>query len=135
MKVVLDTNVIVSALINEKGTCGQILRLVFGGRLDLCVDERILHEYETVLPRPLFRMLPEDVNNALNLIRFRAERTVAPPLRVELSDRSDLPFLETAAAADALLVTGNARHFTRHERAGVIVMTPREFLDFLRSSS
>jgi putative PIN family toxin of toxin-antitoxin system len=135
MKVVLDTNVIVSALINGKGTCGQILHLVFGGRLDLCVDERILHEYETVLPRPLFHMLPEDVNNALALIRFRAERTIALPLRVELPDRSDLPFLETASAMDAILVTGNTRHFPRHERAGVIVMTPREFLDFLRSAS
>jgi predicted nucleic acid-binding protein len=55
-------------------------------------------------------------------------------LRVEIPDRSDLPFLEAAAAANAILVTGNARHFPRHERAGVIVMTPREFLDFLRGS-
>jgi predicted nucleic acid-binding protein len=79
-------------------------------------------------------MLPEDVNNALALIRFRAERIMPAPLRVEIPDRSDLPFLETAAAADAVLVTGNARHFPRHERAGAIVMTPREFLDFLRDS-
>jgi putative PIN family toxin of toxin-antitoxin system len=135
MKVVLDTNVVVSGLIKGKGTCGQILRLAFGGHLDLCVDDRILHEYEAVLPRPLFRMLPEDVNNALTLIRFRAERTIPPPLRVELPDRSDLPFLETAAATNAILVTGNSRHFPRHERAGVVVMTPRELLDFLRSSS
>ena len=131
MKVVLDTNVVVSGLIKEKGNCGQILHLVFGGHLDLCVDERILKEYEAVLRRPLFRMLPEDVNNALALIRFRAERIMPAPLRVEIPDRSDLPFLETAAAADAVLVTGNARHFPRHERAGVIVMTPS---DFVRSS-
>jgi putative PIN family toxin of toxin-antitoxin system len=135
MKVVLDTNVVVSGLINGKGSCGQILRLAFGGRLDFCVDDRILRAYEVVLRRPLFRILPEDVNNALTQIRFRAERMIPPPLRAELPDRADLPFLETAAVAEAILVTGNARHFPRHERAGVVVMTPREFLDFLRSSS
>jgi len=135
MKVVLDTNVLVSGLIKGKGTCGQILRLAFGGHLDLCVDERILREYEAVLPRPLFRMLPEDVNDALTVIRSRAERAIPAPLRVELPDRSDLPFLEAAAASDAILVVGNARHFPRHERAGVVVVTPREFLDFLRASS
>jgi putative PIN family toxin of toxin-antitoxin system len=134
MKVVLDTNVVVSGLVNGKGSCGQILRLAFGGHLDLCLDDRILQEYEAVLRRPLFRMLPEDVTNALTLIRFKAEHTIPLPLRPELPDRSDLPFLEAAAAAEAILVTGNARHFPRHERAGVVVMTPREFLDFLRSS-
>ena len=131
MKVVIDTNVVVSGLIKGKGPCGEILRLVLGGHLDLCVDDRILHEYEAVLPRPLFRIDPEDVNNALKLIRFKAERTIPLPLRVELPDRSDLSFLEAAAAADAILITGNIRHFPRHERAGVIVMTPS---DFVRSS-
>jgi putative PIN family toxin of toxin-antitoxin system len=135
MKVVLDTNVVVSGLLKGKGTCGQILRLALGGYLDLCADERILCEYEDVLPRPLFHLLPEDVTNALALIRFRAERIIPAPLRVDLPDRSDLPFLETAAAANAILVTGNARHFPRHERAGVVVMTPRELLDFLRASA
>jgi putative PIN family toxin of toxin-antitoxin system len=135
MKVVLDTNVVVSGLINGKGSCGQILRLVFSGRLDLCVDDRILREYEVVLRKPLFRILPVDVNNGLTLIRFRAERIIPSPLRAELPDQSDLPFLEAAAVAEAILVTGNARHFPRHERADVVVMTPREFLDFLRSSS
>ncbi|MGD1000002.1 MAG: putative toxin-antitoxin system toxin component, PIN family [Candidatus Brocadiia bacterium] len=134
MKVVLDTNVVVSGLIKEKGTCAQILRMVFGGHLDFCVDDRILQEYEAVLHRPFFRMLPEDVSNILALIRFKAERIIPASLRVEIPDRSDLPFLEAAAAANAILVTGNARHFPRHERAGVIVMTPREFLDFLRGS-
>lgn len=134
MKGVLDTNVVVSGLIKEKGACAQILRLAFSGHLALCVDERILQEYEAVLPRPRFHMPPADVKNVLALIRFRAERTIPSPLRVEIPDRSDLPFLETAASAQALLVTGNARHFPRHQRAGVVVMTPSEFLDFLRGS-
>ena len=134
MKVVVDTNVIVSGLLKDKGSCAEILRLVFGGHLELCVDDRILREYETVLPRPRFRILPQDVNSALNLIRFRAVRSVPLPLRVELADSSDLPFLEVAAAANAALITGNARHFPRQSREGVTILSPTEFLDSMRSS-
>ena len=48
MRVVLDTNVVVSGLISPGGTCGQILRLVVEGVLRPCWDERILAEYENV---------------------------------------------------------------------------------------
>ena len=135
MKVVLDTNVVVSGLINKEGACGHILSLLFAGLLQPGVDDRIVHEYETVLARPLFRILPDDAQEALRIIRLRAERAASLPLRVALPDPSDLPFLEVAAAAEAILVTGNARHFPRHARAGVTVMTPKDFLDLLRGSA
>ena len=135
MKVVLDTNVLVSGLISAKGSCGQILRLTFGGLLQPCVDSRMLDEYETVLPRPLFRIHPDDVSEALGVIRLRAERITPLPLDAELPDRSDLPFIEVAAAAEAILVTGNLRHFPRRMRKGVTVVNPREFLELLRQSS
>ena len=132
MKVVLDTNVLVSGLISAKGPCGQILLLAFGGVLQPCVDGRILDEYETVLPRPLFRIHPEDVAEALRVIRMRAERVAPMPLDAELPDKTDLPFIEVAAAAEAILVTGNLRHFPKKARQGVTVVSPREFLDILR---
>ena len=135
MKVVLDTNILVSGLISAKGPCGQILRLTFGGVLQPCVDDRILDEYETVLPRPLFRIHPEDVAEALSVIRLRAERIAPVPLDVELPDETDLPFVEVAAAAEAILVTGNLRHFPRRKCKSVTVANPREFLDLLRQSS
>ena len=135
MRVVLDTNVLVSGLIREEGPCGDILRLVFGGLLQPCLDDRVLEEYESVLPRPLFRIRPEDVRDTLDLIRRRAERIMPPPLRVQLPDPTDAAFLEVAAACDAILVTGNVRHFPSHARSGVAVMTPRQFLDSLRSAS
>ena len=52
MRVVLDTNVLVSGLLTPSGPCGQIVELVLDGVLDLCVDGRILDEYEDVLRRP-----------------------------------------------------------------------------------
>jgi len=135
MKVVLDTNVVVSGLINAKGPCGQILLLTFGGILQPCVDGRILDEYETVLPRPLFKIHPEDVTEALSVIRMRAERIAPMPLDAELPDMTDLPFIEVAVAAEAVLVTGNLRHFPKRMCKGVTVVNPRQFLNLLRQSS
>lgn len=135
MKVVLDTNVLVSGLISTRGSCGWILKLTFGGFLQPCVDERILCEYETVLRRSLFRIDPENVAEALNVIRLRAERVTPLPLDVTLPDKTDLPFVEAAAVAEAILVTGNTRHFPKRACKAVTVVSPREFLDLLRQSS
>lgn len=135
MRIVLDTNVIVSGLLVGEGSCGRVLDLLFEGNLELCADDRILHEYETVLPRPMFKFRPEKVVRTLDLIRLNAEHVEAQPLAVMMSDPTDLPFLEVAAAADAILVTGNVKHFPKHARAGVTVMTPKEFLDSLRRTS
>ena len=71
----------------------------------------------------------------LDLIRSAVEIAAAFPLPVELPHPADLPFLEVAASAGAVLVTGNLRHYPRRARAGVTVVTPREFLDLLRRSA
>lgn len=131
MKVVLDTNVVVSGLLSRGGNCARILRLTLTGLLDPCLDDRILAEYEAVLPRPLFKIAPEDVEEVIELFRTHAERVVAPPLPAKLPDASDLPFLEVAAAAEAVLVTGNLKHFPRRACGGVPVMSSAEFLDLI----
>jgi len=133
MKVVIDTNVLVSGLISAAGPCGQIVGLVAEDAIQPCVDDRILHEYERVLPRPRFQIEAEHVSDTLELIRARAEILTPMPLSVTLPDPDDLPFLEVAAACGALLVTGNTRHFPKRARAGVTVLTPAEFLDLLGS--
>ncbi len=71
----------------------------------------------------------------LQIIRRRGRPLISMPSAIELPDPTDLPFLEVAASADAILVTGNARHFPARARAGVTVMSPSEFLDHLRGSS
>ena len=135
MKVVLDTNVIVSAAMTAHGTCGQIVDLLIDGMFEICADDRILDEYDTVLHRPELRIVPDDADIVLDLIRSVAELVAAAPLAVTLPDPKDLPFLEVAAAAEAILVTGNRRHFPKRMCKGVTVATPREFLEILRQSS
>jgi putative PIN family toxin of toxin-antitoxin system len=134
VKVVLDTNVLVSGLITEVGACGQIVDLLLEAAFEACVDARVLQEYGTVLPRPKFRIRPERVAATLDFLLAEAEVVSPTALAVELPDPSDLPFLEVAAQAGAILVTGNPRHFPKDRRAGVTVLRPREFLDLLAQS-
>ncbi len=68
------------------------------------------------------------------LLPIASERASPAPLRVHLPHASDLPFLEVAHEAGAVLVTGNPRHFPARARAGVAVLSPREFLTLVARS-
>jgi uncharacterized protein len=132
MRVVLDTNVLVSALITLGGHCDQVVRLAVTGPLQPCVDARLRAEYVEVLHRSHLPFPREDADEVLDLLRRTAQEVQAAPLPVRLPHADDLPLLEVAAAAHAILVTGNTRHFPARRRAGVTVLTPRELLDLLR---
>ena len=133
MKIVLDTNVLVSGLLSPFGTCAKIVGMVASGELRLCVDARILSEYSEVLKRPKFRFEQDKVAALLDQIEHRGHTVAAGPLPVSLPDREDDPFLEAALAADAqCLVTGNLDHFPPTLRRGVRVLSPAGFVRFYR---
>ncbi|HEY8240451.1 MAG TPA: putative toxin-antitoxin system toxin component, PIN family [Kiritimatiellia bacterium] len=135
MKVVLDTNVLVSGLLNPYGAPGSVLRLVAAGLVTVCHDARILGEYEAVLLRATFGFRPAEVRDLLALIRTDGEAALAKPLGHALPDPSDAPFLEVAVAARAAcLVTGNARHYPFRARNRVRVLAPGPFLAFFATS-
>ncbi len=135
MRVVLDTNVIVSAALSEHGVCARIVDMLGGGVFDICADDRILGEYDAVLRRPEFRIAPENVDALMELIRHIALPVATTPLAVRLPDPDDHPFLEVAGAAVAILVTGNRRHFPKKACGDVRLLSPREFLEMLRRAS
>ncbi|MBS1237829.1 MAG: nucleic acid-binding protein contains domain-like protein [Deltaproteobacteria bacterium] len=134
MKVVLDTNVIVSGVLTAHGVCAQILDMLTEGVFGIYVDDRVLAEYDSVLRRPRLHLISNDAAEVMEWIRSIAEHVGAVPLPAELPDPEDLPFLEVAASAGAILVTGNARHYPKRSRGGVMVLSPREFLELLRRS-
>lgn len=134
MRVVLDANVLVSGVITIEGPCGRIMYMLFEESLQLCVDQRVLAEYERVRPRPEFRLNPGPVARALDVGRANGQSVAPTPLLVELPHPDELPFLEVAAEAGVILVTGNLRHFSRRSRAGVTVLSPREFLDLIHGT-
>jgi putative PIN family toxin of toxin-antitoxin system len=123
MKIVLDTNVLVSGLLNRHGP---------PGRIDLVVDERILAEYSRVLARPRLRIPSDEAHSTLTFIAVTSCRVAPVPLDVPAStvpDPKDLPFAEAAVSGGAqALVTGNEKHFSFAEEFGVKVLNPQIFL-------
>ena len=130
MRVVIDTNVVVSAVINPNGTPARVLNAVLSGRLMLLYDERILAEYRGVLLRPVFGFNRADVDALLDFLELSGMLLAGQELPVDLPDATDLPFLEVAVAGQAdALITGNIRHFRpRRGRREVRIMSPAEFM-------
>jgi putative PIN family toxin of toxin-antitoxin system len=64
MKIVLDTNVLISALL-WRGLPNKILRLIEDGKLNLCINEFILEELFNVLQRPKFKYRIKELNTSI----------------------------------------------------------------------
>jgi uncharacterized protein len=128
LRVVIDTNVLISAAIKPAGLQRTVLLLALTKPARLYVSRPILEEYGDVLARPEFRIRKGPRQQLLQLINNRSY-TVAPTRRLEVaSDPDDNIFLECADAARAdYLVTGNQKHFPRFWKKTKII-TPREFI-------
>ncbi|MGE0422297.1 MAG: putative toxin-antitoxin system toxin component, PIN family [Reyranellaceae bacterium] len=134
IRVILDTNVVVSALLSPHGPPGLILDLVLDGALEVAQTPRIVAEYRDVLARPRFALDPAEVEHVLGFLENEGVAAIAPPWPMALPDPADGEFLACAAAAAAILISGNLRHFPARSRRGVDVMSPRAFVDRLQSS-
>lgn len=132
MRIVLDTNVIVSGLLSAFGPPAQIVDLVSSGDVVLVVDDRILSEYSDVLARPRFHFGARQIDDFLKLTDH-AVHMIGAPLPFALRDAGDEPFLEVAiAGAVDALVTGNEKHFkVPRGRLAIPIVSPRRFLDLL----
>ena len=131
MLVVLDTNVVVSGLLNENGKPARVLDLALEGRFQLAYDNRILGEYEDVLARPELRIHPARAQAVIAYLELAGKFVDASPLPADgYNDADDLPFAEVfiSVRADAL-VTGNLRHFTPLVEQGMAVFGPAGFLE------
>jgi putative PIN family toxin of toxin-antitoxin system len=134
IRVVLDTNVVVSSLLTPSGTQATVLMLALTGHVALYVSTSVLAEYEEVLRRPRLKLQPRQVEAVMAAIR-RVGHLVEPIRTVAVSpDESDNRFLECAEAAGAdWLVTGNTRHFPKSHK-GTQTVTGRRFLDVVAES-
>jgi uncharacterized protein len=130
MRIVLDTNVVVSGLLNAHGAPGRIVEFMLAGAFVVLYDDRIFSEYREVLSRPELGIESGRLERILDFIMREAEYVSSARLQVTLPDETDLPFLEVAVTgyADAL-ITGNARHFKPvRGRHSVNVISPADFL-------
>jgi len=130
MRIVLDTNVIVSGLLFPSGSPGQIVRMIASADLQLCYDIRIFSEYREVLLRPKFHFKVNEVDDLLRQIEYTGIPVASIPLSEDLPDINDKPFLEAAVNGKArCLVTGNLSHYPAKKCHGVAVLSPVRFLE------
>ena len=130
MRVVIDTNVLVSGLLSPYGAAAQIVRMAVAGSLDLLYDARIISEYEEVLSRPKFSFEKTHVSNLIEFITNYGIPVAAIPLSARLPHPDDAPFLEVAISGKAeCLITGNLAHYPMRSIRKTRVLTPRRFLN------
>jgi putative PIN family toxin of toxin-antitoxin system len=128
LRLVIDTNVLISAALKPEGLQRAVLLLAITKPARLYVSRPILAEYRSVLVRPELRIRKGLRQQLLQLIKNHSY-TVAPTRHLEItSDPDDNIFLECADAAGAdYFVTGNPRHFPRFWKKTKVV-TSREFI-------
>jgi putative PIN family toxin of toxin-antitoxin system len=127
IKAVLDTNVLVSALLSPNGAPAKILAMIADKQIMLCIDSRILLEYEKVLSRDKFHFEPSDIAFLLNFFLQAANVIVPEPIKLDFSDKDDKKFYEAAKYAGAYLITGNAKHFPEEP----FIQSPASFLEIV----
>ncbi len=114
MRLVIDTNVIVAALLNPGRTPDRALAAVLARGDTILHDARLVEEYRDVMARPKFRRVDPARTDALlaSLLGRGEDLGVVAPWAGALLDADDRAFVEVALAgrADAV-VTGNTRHY------------------------
>ena len=127
MRVVLDTNVLISACWSPGGLEGRLVALVLEGQLTACVTEAVMAEYREVAQRPKFATRAVCFERMIvGLERIVAVVLPSEPTTVA-TDPDDNRLLECAdGGAARWLVTGNLRHFPGEHR-GTQVVNARQF--------
>ena len=130
-RVVLDTNILVSALLKPQGLEDQVLRLALSGKVELYTSSAVLAEYTLVLPRPKLKLRPLEIERALTELR-KASKIVHPHRTLAIAGHEpDNRFLECADRAIAdFLITGNAKDFPKQWKTTKVV-NARQFLEHL----
>ena len=137
MKVVLDANVLVSAVISRRGAPRQIIDLWREEAFELLTSDAILDEVARVLQYPriaaLHKLTDAEMVEFLALLREES-RDVGSTERVNVSpDETDNRYIECAVAGEAdYLVTGDKRHLLPiGEYRGIPLIEPAVFLSLL----
>lgn len=130
---VVDTNVIVSALIskNPASPPRQVFRAMLSGDIIPLYHSDILNEYEEVLSRKKFHLKTETIQTVLKAVQQFGVEVIPTPTGEILIDMDDLVFYEVAMEKredDAYLVTGNQKHYPIRD----FIVTPAEMLEILK---
>ena len=132
---VIDTNVLVSAMLKWNSIPGNIMEFAFSGTIIPVINDDIVAEYINVLSRPKFHLTGEIIEDVVGTIRNIGIYVDEEHIDIELPDSKDWVFyevvMEERKEADAYLVTGNIKHFPKEP----YIVTPRQMLDIIISEA
>lgn len=131
---VIDTNVLISALLSSKDDTAtvQVLGKVITGEIIPVYSNVITKEYREVLSRRKFGFSADLIEYLMSAIEKYGILAVPSPSGITLPDMRDLPFYEVALEKrddNVYLVTGNIKHFPKEPS----IVTPRELPDILNN--
>ena len=129
---VIDTNILVSALLTSKKDSAtvQVIEKVLQKKIIPMYSEEILTEYRNVLHRKKFNFSAENVDYLLSAIENFGILVRPAEVEIILPDMKDLSFYKIVAEnAESYLVTGNLKHFPQSDR----IITAREMINLLES--
>ncbi|MDE6738722.1 MAG: PIN domain-containing protein [Lachnospiraceae bacterium] len=132
---ILDTNVLVSAMLKTGSVPGQVTAEALNGDIIPVLNDEIIAEYEDVLKRPKFRFDKKAVKVLLDELKKRAVYSDYGLIEDEIPDPKDVVFyavlMEKRKEDDAYLVTGNMKHFPMR----TYIVTPKEMLDIIEEGA
>lgn len=130
--IVLDTNVLLTALKSSLGMSYRLLAMLEEDRFITHVSAPLLAEYEAVLKRGALAITEGQIDDVLDFVCARSVHDKIFYLwRPVLKDPDDDFVLELAVKARATIITWNLADFRRAHLFGIKVMTPRDFLNSL----
>jgi putative PIN family toxin of toxin-antitoxin system len=126
LRIVLDTNVVVSALLTPAGIPSKVLNIILEKYSKLIYDNSILAEYINVLSRKEFKIDRKLADLIMDFIISEGEFITAVPLKIKFVHEEDKKFYELYKSGEAdYLITGNIRHFPKEKG----IVTPKIFLE------
>ena len=131
--IVIDTNVIVSALKSRLGASNKLLTLIGTKKFELSTSTSLILEYEDVIKRLLKNFTIKQIDNFLDYICMESRHiTISYLWRPVLKNPNDELVLELAVAAKAdYIITYNVKDFFGIEKFGIKTLTPKEFLQLI----
>jgi putative PIN family toxin of toxin-antitoxin system len=139
MRVVVDTNVLISAVIKPSGNVGRVLLLLRDGRYTILCAQSLLAELVDVLNRPRmhhkYHLTNKDIETVVALILLRGQ-AVRPQRQITICrDPKDNKFLKATFAGDAdAIVSGDEDLLSLNSFEGIPIISPRDFLDLFEAA-
>ncbi len=130
-KIIVDTNVLVSSLIQRSYPYRIVFELLIDEKFTLCVSDDLMREYYDVLSRPKFAKFYDFYAKAESLladIEGNAKKFV-PSTKIDMiSDKDDNMILELAEECSAdFIITGNTNDFTFSSYKSTKIVSPKDF--------